>query len=187
LFLDYVKMIRSQKLTDWLVHLQPEDLDFVHGRVDPEAWYPMKVFERLGVAIVTEVARGQLEAVRLWGRFQFDAVLRAHPTLVAAADPRETMMRFSALQRAFFDYDAIEVAEVLDESALVTVQYGMRPDAEEPACHQTLGFFERLLEAAGGRAVRGKITAVGWRPDTPARRTRVELQWEPADPSAAGG
>jgi uncharacterized protein (TIGR02265 family) len=174
LFVDYVRMIRGNKAVDWDRYLQPEDHEFLGATIDLEGWYPMETFERYGVGIVREVARGQLAAVQMWGRFQVDAVCRAFPALVASGDPRETLMRFHALHRGFFDYDAVTVEEALDDGARVRVQYAMGAEAEEAACHQTLGFFARLVERAGGEDVRAELVARSW---AGAEHTRIDLRW----------
>lgn len=55
LFVDYARMIRSRKAVDWRLHLTPDDMELVSRHVDLEKWYPMEVFERLGLAILAEV------------------------------------------------------------------------------------------------------------------------------------
>ena len=176
LFVDYVRMIRGNKSVDWEEYLEPEDFELIEARIDPEGWYPMEAFERLGVGIVREVARGQLAAVQMWGHFQVASVCEAFPNLVARGDPRETLMRFHALHKSFFDYDAVVVEEALDDGARVHVQYGMGEVAEEAACHQTLGFFEQLVTQAGGREVTAKLSARSWEGSD---RTVLDLHWTP--------
>ncbi len=175
LFVDYVRMVRSQKGVDWSQHLEPEDLAIILTNVDPEAWYPMGTFERLGVAILKEVARGQLDGVRMWGRFQVDSVTKRFPTLIAPGDPHETLMRFGVLAASFFDPVAFEVEAVDDNHASVTVRYGMSKVAEETASYQSLGFFERLVEAAGGKAVDARFTSRSWAGDA---STELDLHWD---------
>jgi hypothetical protein len=174
LFVDYVKMVRGKKSIDWSAYLDQHDLEVISEPIDLDGWYPMETFERLGLGIVREIAHAQLVAVRMWGRFQLDFVRTKFPTIVAEGDPRDTMMRFHAMRRAFFDYDALDVVEVLDDSATVAVQYRMGAEAEEAACWQTLGFCERLVELAGGKSVVASMRAQGWR-DAP--RTLIELKW----------
>ena len=176
LFLDYVKMVRGKKSIDWSPYLDDVDRQVIGQPIDLDAWYPMMPFERLGLGIVREVAHQQLMAVRMWGRFQLDFVRTKFPTLVAEGDPRDTMMRFHAMRRAFFDYDALDVIEVLDDSATVAVQYRMSAEAEEAACWQTLGFCERLVELAGGKNVDATFSDKSWHE---APRTLIELKWTP--------
>src|SRR5262245_36270332 len=117
LFVDYVRMLRGYGGVGWAKYLLPEDIALMRARVDLKGWYSMETFERYGVAILAEVAHGQLDAVRMWGRFQVDAVRAAYSTLLAPNDPRETMMRFQTLRKTFFDYDALNVVAVDDGSA----------------------------------------------------------------------
>jgi hypothetical protein len=174
LFVDYVRMLRGYPNVDWSKYLLPEDIDLMRSRIDLEAWYSMETFERFGVAILAEVGNWQLEAVRMWGRFQLDSVLAVYSTLLAPGDPRETMMRFQTLRRTFFDYDALNVVEVHDGSAAVTIAFGMGRIAEEAAAYQALGFFERLIESARGRSVGARFRSKSWKG---ASITRVELAW----------
>jgi hypothetical protein len=175
LFVDYVRMVRAMKDIDWSKYLQPSDLAIVGERIDPSAWYPMATFERLGIGILHEVARGQLDGVRMWGRFQVDAVRKQYPEIVAEGDPRETLMRFDVLAGSFFDPQAIRVMAVSDDDGIVSIDYGMSDVAEETACHQSLGFFERLAEVAGARSVSVQFKSRAWAGDA---TTLIALHWD---------
>jgi hypothetical protein len=176
LFVDYVRMLRGSKGTDWSRHLHPEDLSFLVHRVEPETWYPMESFERMGLAILAEIAHGDLETVRSFGRVSIDWLCQQHPTLLAADDPRDTIMRFHVLRRGFFDYGALEISSVSDGEAALHVAYGMGPRAEEAASWQTLGFLERLLEVSGAKDVSAWFSARSWGGD---KTTVIQLRWLP--------
>jgi hypothetical protein len=47
--------------------------------------------------------------------------------------------------------------------------------AEQAAAHQSLGFFARLLELAGGGTVRAGLEQRSWEGDA---RTVISLEWE---------
>ena len=175
LFVDYVRMVRGQKRVDWKKHLKDEDLSIISQNIDPDGWYPMATFERLGLAILAEIGHGQLEGVRMWGRFQVEPVRKHFRDLVAPNDPRDTMMRFDVLAECFFDGEALRVDTVEDDHASVVVAYGMSPKAEETASHQSLGFFERLVEVAGGKNVEATFKKRSWAGDD---KTLIELHWE---------
>lgn len=174
LFADYVRMLRSQKDIDWSKHLAPEDVAYLQQKIEPAAWYPMATFERMGNAILKEVARDQLEAVRMWGRFSAEPLHRAHPQLVAPGDPVETLMRFRVLRSGFFDFDGLELPTLTHGHAEVIVRYHMGATAEEAASFQTMGFFERLLELAGARHVHARFLERSWKGDA---CTRIALDW----------
>lgn len=174
LFADYVRMIRACKDVAWERHLLPSDLEVVHTKIDPSAWFPMEIFERLGNAILHEVAHGELEAVRMWGKYSVDQIHAAMPTIVAPGDPVETLNRFRVLRSTYFDFDALDLPMLLSHRVHVVVGYHMGNPAEEAASMQTLGFFERLLEVAGAMAVDSRFVERVWAGD---RRTLFEISW----------
>src|SRR5258706_13705655 len=63
LFADYVRMIRRRKDVDWSRHLLPSDLEVLGTFINPEAWYPMESFERMGNGILAEIGNGDVQAV----------------------------------------------------------------------------------------------------------------------------
>ena len=174
LFVDYVRMLRGHKGVDWTQHLPPEDIAFLQARIDPAGWYPMDSFERLGNVILKLVARGDLQAVRMWGRFSVDALRFGNPGLVANGDPIETINRFRVLRSTFFDFDALDVLMLHDDEAQIVVRYFMGDTAEEAAAMQTLGFFERLLDFAGAREVEATFVERSWADDP---RSLLALHW----------
>ncbi len=173
LFVDYVRMLRAQKGTDWSKHLEPVDLGYLVQRVQPHEWYPMASFERMGLAILAELSP-ELETIRAWGRAQVDWLCQAHADLVARGDACDTLMRFRVLRATFFDYEALKIAELTDGDATLFISYGMGDRAEEAAAWQTLGFFERLLEVAGATEVEAWFTSKSWASEG---RTCLRMRW----------
>jgi hypothetical protein len=174
LFLDYVRMLRSHKGVDWLRHLPPEDHGLLNDRIDPRGWYPMDAFERFGELILQYVARGDLQAVRMWGRLSVDLLRAGTPALVEAGDPIETLNRFRVLRGTYFDFEALQVPMLHDGEAQILIGYHMGPIAEEAAAVQTVGFFERLLEAAGAQDVEALFAGRTWAGDP---ETELRLRW----------
>ena len=173
LFVDYVRMIRAFKAGNWAPHLAPRDLDYLVQRIEPEAWYPMDTFERMGLAILTEI-HPDMDTVRAWGRAQVDWLCQKHPDLVVPGDTLDSLMRFRVLRASFFDYPALEITDLTAGEADLVISYGMSPRAEEAASWQTLGFFERLLELAGASDVAGSFTTKSWEGDLV---TTARLLW----------
>jgi len=174
LFLDYVKMLRAQKSSEISAHLLPDDLAYLQHQIDPDAWYPMPVFERLGCAILATVTRGDVFPVRLWGRYSAQQLHQTYPTLLAPGDPVETLSRFRVLRETFFDFPAVTVPLLHDDEAEVTIQYYMGPVAEEAAANQAMGFFESLLTLAGARDVEAQFVERAW---DGCPRTLLVLRW----------
>ena len=176
LFLDYVRMLRSQKGVDWTQHLAPEDLVYLTTKIEPDAWYPMETFERMGNEILRTTARGQLFPVQLWGRYSAAQLRTANPLLLAAGDPVESVNRFKVMRETFFDFSALEIPLLHDDEAHIVIRYHMGMPAEEAAAHQTMGFFEGLLELAGARNVTAKFVERSWAGNP---RTLMVARWTP--------
>lgn len=174
LFSDYVRMIRGHKSVDWTAHLEREDLFYLRTQIEPTEWYPMETFERYGNAILREVASGDIEAVRMWGRMSVDQLCEVAPNLVAEGDPVETMMRFRVQRATYFDFEAIELPTLVEDHAHVVIHYFMGHVAEEAASFQTMGFFERLLAKAGARDISARFEERSWTGDA---RTLLALDW----------
>jgi hypothetical protein len=167
-------MIRARKDVDWTRLLPREDLPYLADRVDPDRWYPMEVFERLGNAILSAIALGDVHLVRAFGRVQTDQLRALHPGLLSHGDPVETLNRFRVLRSTFFDFEALAVKMLVDDQAQLVIAYGMGPTAEEAASYQAMGFFERLLELAGARNISARFLKSSWRGDP---LTLLELNW----------
>src|SRR5882762_8172032 len=138
LFVDYVRMLRSQKSADWSRHLASQDLTYLQMPIDPDGWYPMATFERMGNAILTTVTRGELFPVQLWGRYSAAQLRNANPLLLEANDPPETLSRFRVLRETFFNFHALDVPLLHDDEANIVIRYHMGMPAEEAASYQTL-------------------------------------------------
>jgi len=175
LFVDYVRMIKSRKDVDWRLYLLPEDLFYLDQRIQDSEWYPMEAFERMGVGILKEIARGDLQTVRVWGRLSIDQLFSQHKSLVCEGDPRESLIRFQVLRRSFFDFGAVNIQTLFGTFAKVAINYGMGKIAEEAASYQALGFFERLLELSGASDIQYQFTGKLWEGDP---GTVLELNWD---------
>jgi hypothetical protein len=174
LFVDYVRMLRGRKDIDWTAHLPAEDLAYLSAHIEPDAWYPMDTFERMGNQILRVVAHGDLQAVRMWGRFSVDTLRAANPLLLSPGDAVETINRFRVLRATFFDFEALEILMLHDDEAQIVIRYHMGMPAEEAAAVQTLGFFERLLELSGAADVEAELKERSW---AGSARTLLDLRW----------
>jgi hypothetical protein len=173
-FVEYVRMIRRRKDVDWTRALTKGDLALVQQRIDPNAWYPMQTFERLGLAILANFEGAGLDAVRLWGTFSAQQFAADHPSLIAQHDPVETLMRLKVQRATLFDFPAFDIPTLIDGQAVLAVGYGMRKVAEEAACHQTLGFCEGVLSLVEAHNIKGALTERSW---LGAPQTHLLLSW----------
>jgi hypothetical protein len=176
LFADYVRMLRVHKSTSLGDHLQAGDFEYLSQRIDPVAWYPMDVYERMGLAILAEIAGNDLGLVRHWGRQTIDDLALAQPELFASADAREIFMRFQVLRQSLFDYPAVRITAIHDGEARLEISYGMSPRAEEAATHQSMGFLERLLEISKVGNPEVGLRTRSWEGDD---STVILVRWQP--------
>jgi hypothetical protein len=174
LFVDYVRMMRSRKDVDWSRHLMPDDLSFLKKTIIDSEWYPFATFERMGVAILKEMASGNMEAVRSWGYVSIDNLITAHNALICHGNPRESLMRFQVLRSSFFNFNAVDLKVIYDNYAKLEISYGMCSMAEEAASYQAAGFFQKLLEESGAKNVRCTFAGKSWEGDP---ITILELEW----------
>lgn len=175
LFVGYVRMLRAHKRTPLEDYLQPGDLEYLNQRIDPAGWYPMDVYERMGLAILAEIAGNNLALVRDWGRQTIDELALAQPDLFAFADVRETFMRFQVLRQSLFDYPAARITAIHDGAARLEISYGMSPKAEEAATHLSIGFLERLLEISRARNPEVLLRTRSWEGDD---TTVILVRWQ---------
>jgi hypothetical protein len=174
-FVDYVRMIKSRKDLDWSKYLQPEDSVFLQEKILGYEWYPMLTFERMGIGIVKEIARDNLEIVRLWGRIQAEELTRTYDSLIHLGNPQESLIQFQLLRKEFFNFDPIRVVELCKNYGLLEINYHMMsPIAEQAATYQSLGYFARLLEFSGANNVQWIFQAKAWAGD---KSTKLELSW----------
>lgn len=176
LFVDYVRMLRAHREAPREPCLQPEDLPYLEQRIEPSLWYPMETFERIGLAILHNIAGDSLDLVRQWGRLSIADLASTIEHIVVPGDPRESLMRLHVYRRSFFDFEALAMLRIDDVSADVRIDYGMSAVAEEAASVQALGFFEGLVELADGRCVEASFSERSWQGDA---QTTLRLTWEP--------
>lgn len=176
LFVDFVRMLRAHKSVPLGDYLQVGDLVYLNQHIAPAAWYPMEVYERMGLAILAEIAGNDLELVRNWGRQTIDLLIAAQPELFTT-DARETFMRFHVLRQSLFDYPAARITSIHDGEARIEISYGMSARAEEAAVHLSLGFIERLLELSKALNPEVRLRTRSWAGD---EATVIHVRWQQA-------
>ena len=127
-----------------------------------------------GMGNITEIASGDVDSVRLWGRLSAGIHAEAQPEIVALGDPIETMMRFKVLRSSSFDFDAIQIPVLDPDHARIDIRYQMGARAEEAACNQTMGFCEGLLALADVSVLHVAFEQRTWAGDD---RTMLVIRW----------
>jgi len=175
IFVDYVRMIKSRKEIDWSEHLLPDDMVYLHRKIRNDEWYPFSTFERMGLAIINTIARGDFDAVRKWGQFLTRKLVEIHESLLRKNDPMETIMRFQILRGSFFDFDPIHIQNISPFYVKFEMNFGMSEIAEKAATYQLLGYLEILLDLAGAKDVKYEFSKMKWE-NSPY--TILEMFWK---------
>ncbi len=168
-------MIRRRKNVDWERVLPPQDLVYVWQQIQPDLWYPMETFERLGIAILEHLEGATLDAVRLWGQFSARQFEGGEPPLVVPGDPIESLMRLRVMRNTLFNFPAFDIPMLTHGHAHVTISYHMSPSAEEAACWQTMGFCEGIVAMTGASGVNAAFQERSWNGD---EKTLFTLEWD---------
>jgi CheY-like chemotaxis protein len=176
LFIDYVRMLRRYGASDRArASLPPDEAFYLSTRLDPEAWYPMEAFQRLGLALLAEVVGPELRVIRLWGRSQVATLVGFLPELGSAPGPGEAVTLLSTFVQGLFDFPCVVVERVEREQAEVRLDFGMGGPAEAAARLQAQGVFEELVTSTGGRSVASTLTG-----------PQLSLRWRLQRITAAG-
>jgi len=170
-------MIRRRKNLDWEKILPPEDVVFVWQQIQPNLWYPMSTFERLGLAILDHLEGATLDAVRMWGQLSAQQFDSPATELIVRGDAIESMMRLRVMRNTLFNFPAFEIPMLTHGHAHVGMSYHMSHRAEEAACFQTMGFCEGVVALSGGSNVRADFKQRTWAGD---EKTVFELVWDDA-------
>ena len=175
LFLDYVRMIRKRKEVDWGKYLTPEDQKVLSQMVLPSEWYPLATYQHCGVAVLHEIAKGDVELVRAWGRSSMDELMKIYKNLAQESDPLKALEKLQLLRRRFFDFEGLGIVTVGANRVQVTVDLAFGKVADEAYAYQILGTIERLLEPTRAKNLQFKFIQKAWQG---APNTVMEFSWE---------
>lgn len=175
LFIDYVRMLKKKKDVDYGKYLLPRDLPYLEVQILPSEWYPYESFERLGLAVIHEIAGGNMQAVLAFGQASVNDMARVFSNLIRPGDPQESLMRFEVLRNSFFNFNAVTIESLYGNFAKLRIEYSMSRLAEEAASNQAAGFFIRLLQLSGARGIEYRFASKSWIGDP---TTILELKWK---------
>ncbi len=175
IFLDFVKMIKKYKESNWQNHLTESDLALLNELILPSRWYPLDTMVRIGEAVFKELANGNLEATREWGWKSMDNLVRVYKNhLVVEGNPMRSLERFAITNRSLFNFEGLTIEPVSDTRARVTVSNEFGERLAEAYCTQMLGAFERLIDLSGGKQIYAAFASRRWMGDP---QTVIELAW----------
>lgn len=172
---DYARMIRANKDKDWDKYLRPEDWKIINAKILSSVWYPYESFMRMGSAVFREIAQGNLEIVRAFGKMFADNLASVYKSIIIPGDPQNTIGKVYSMQGSFFRDIPSLIAPVLHEPnrtiVKITVTSKEREIGEPEAfAYQFMGMMEKLIEKVGVKKYQTEVRAVegGY---------EIELRW----------
>lgn len=165
LLLDYVRTIKRSKDIDWDKYLIAEDREIMDQMILASQWYSFATYQRMGVAIFNEIAKSNLELVRLFGKSIMDQFNETYRNLAADNDPAKTIKTFDIIYSRFFDFKAVQIEPGPGNLLQVTMEKDFGDREVEGYSHQMMGVFERLLEISGAENIQRKIPKKIWAGD----------------------
>ena len=176
LIIDYVKMIRANPQLPWAEHLRPEDLELLKQMILPSSWYPMEVFQRIGMATFKLVAKENYAIIRAYGRAVSDRANAENPGLVVKGRARDTLRKYREFQNRLYSFKAADTEDLGPQHLLIHILTVPGEEAEAKLIVEiTSGTVERMIELSGGRNIQVKPIEAVWQG---AKQNTLEVTWE---------
>ena len=175
--LDYVKMIRANPHLPWSDHLQPGDLEVINQLILPASWYPLDLFQRVGLAVFKLVAKENYSLLRAYGRALADKMHAENPGLLVKGRPLDTLHKYRAIQDRLYSFKALDTEDISPQHMIVRIYSLSLPEDIGIAVYieQISGTMERLVELSGGGQVRVQLLESVLQG---AKQKTLEITWE---------
>jgi len=175
MLLDYLKVIRANKDKNWNQYLKPEDWEIINDNILASTWYPLDSYRRMGYAVFKEIAKGDLNIARGFGRFNCKNLLQVYKNVLVPGDPMESAKRLARLRRNFFDQTGDSKIIELDKTSFKNEVYLPAEDSKalykEAFVNHLAGLVEEIVEQAGGKNVKSTI-------EDKAEGVTITVKWE---------
>ena len=148
--IDYVKLLRANPELPWKDHLSAEDFSHLKEMLLPSSWYPVELYDHLGLAVFKLISKEKVEAVRGYGRFLADKMNADNPGLISKGRPSDTLNKYRAILSRFFSFPVVEFEEVAPGRARAKFQGQPGDVAVRQLVEVTQATIHRLIELSGG-------------------------------------
>jgi uncharacterized protein (TIGR02265 family) len=176
MFVDQVKMIRANKTLDWSKYLDSADWEIINKRILPSEWYPLDIYVKCAMAVFHVLGQENLDLVRFRGRMRgkelFETVYKA---LVIPNDPMASLSRFVVAYSQLFNFSSLKLEPAGKNHAKLHHDNKYTMHVNKPYCFQLMGHLDVLVEIAGGKNIKIKLTATQWEG---APQTIFDITWE---------
>jgi len=172
---DYLKIIRANPDLPWAEHLTPQDLATLNLLILPASWYPIELFQRMGVAIFKLVSREKYSVVHLFGRSLAERMSEGNPGMVSKGRPADTVKKFLAIQARLYSCKFFEGEEAGPGRILIYVNSRREDVGTRLLVEAMSGTVKRLVELSGGTNIRIKVLEAMWEG---GERNKIEVAWD---------
>jgi len=174
ILIDFVKTIKADRSGAYAPFLTPQDQAVIAGRILPSGWYPYETFTHCFNAVVTVLAKRDMEAVRHWGRLYGENILTGfYKGMLRAGAPMDSLLKYQNHIRNLFDFGEIEVEPLKQTQALIKITgFDLK---FEPQYHMMRGWIERSLEICGALDISCEFVEKSWQGDP---QTSLKFSWK---------
>jgi len=173
--IDYLKIIRANPDLPWAEHLTPSDLEQLDQMILPSSWYPIDLFERIGIAIFKLVSKDNYDIVHSFGRMVGERINTENPGLVVPDRPNDTLNKYLVIQDRLYSFKFIEKGDSSPGQTIVHIHSEPEDQGAPLLISSTSGTIERLIELSGARNIKFNLiesVAKG------ADKNSLEVTWE---------
>jgi hypothetical protein len=172
---DYLKIIRANPSLPWAEHLSAEDLAALDQMVLPASWYPIELFQRMGVAIFKLVSREKYSVVHAFAAALADRMAKENPGMLSAQSPRDTLKKFLAIQSRLYNFKMFESEDSGPRQMALQVNARREDVGKRLLVEICCATVKRLIELSGGKNIKVNTVEAMWEG---GERNRVEVAWE---------
>jgi uncharacterized protein (TIGR02265 family) len=175
ILVDFAKTIRADKSGAYAAYLTDQDRKIIADRILVSSWYPLETFKHCFQAVVTVLAKNDMEKVHQWGRLYGEHIITTvYKGIVKQGAPLESLQKYSSYIRNLFDFGAIEIKPLSDHEALIVI-HDLDFDFE-PQYHMMRGWLERSIELCGAKNIKTQTVSKAWEG---AAQTSFKISWTP--------
>jgi len=181
--LDYVRLIRVNKNKNWDKYLKKEDWSIINGRILPSVWYSCELFFRFGEAVLSEIAKGDLNTVKQFGKSNAETLFKGtykgimDSTASGGSEVIKSLERYVTLSPSLFNFITVHLEKISEKRVKLHVKIDLQVERKllEPYFTQLSGTMERLTEMSGGKNVKVTTSERHWEG---ASDTILDIVWE---------
>lgn len=160
-FLDFIKVIKSNKDKNLGKWLTPEDWNVINSKIMPSQWYPYETYQNAGQAIFKEVAKENVDITRAFGKMIGVNLSVFYQNLLIPGDPAASVEKFVILRNNWFKgvKTAFQLLDRHKNSLTFKLIYSAddKVPAEEAFAYLLAGILEGLIDQTGAKNVKLKI------------------------------